>query len=381
MRRSIGAPPAAPSICSGARYAGLPRMVPARVSDADPRYLATPKSSSLTPPLAVSRMFDGVTSRWRISSGRPSPSAQRVHVVERAADLARDPGGDRRRHRAADRAQRPQRARQRRPLDVLQHQEEIAAIVDEVVHLYDVRVVQHRRDARLFHEELDELRIRAVRRLDTLDHDVVLEPGRAAGASLPDLGHAAAPERLEQAITSELRARAQPCAPRAGCAGLRRARRQRTLGGTARRFSTRGASEPKVQEPCQRARRPGPGNRPFVDRARPARVSRRPSVTAEHHRLPLGNGRDHPVVTRAPTRGDPRLSLRATTWKAGAQEIQISCRIRDPGLLGRPASTAGSDGLHHPDKLPYSDFKRACRADRSIDVAIGADQYPRPFQK
>ncbi len=52
-----------PRACSGARYAGLPLIVPSHVTTSESAALAMPKSTTLTAPPRVRITFCGVASR------------------------------------------------------------------------------------------------------------------------------------------------------------------------------------------------------------------------------------------------------------------------------------------------------------------------------
>jgi hypothetical protein len=62
-----------PRICSGAAYSGVIKRSPVRVTGIvrgealSPSSFAMPKSSSLIVPSGVTRMFDGLRSRWTTS--------------------------------------------------------------------------------------------------------------------------------------------------------------------------------------------------------------------------------------------------------------------------------------------------------------------------
>ena len=87
---------------------------------------------------------------------------QPVNAVERAADLASDIRRDRGRHPPVGRAQGPQDARQRRPLHVLERQEEGPVVLAELERLHDVGVMDEAEDPRLVGEHADEVLVTAV---------------------------------------------------------------------------------------------------------------------------------------------------------------------------------------------------------------------------
>ena len=126
--------------------------------------------------------------------------AQAVDVVQRAAHLARHVSDDRRRRLAVRRAQRAQDARQRRPLDVFERQEQHAVVFAEVVDVDDVGVVQQPQQLGFVDEHANELGVVTVRRENPLDDDVAREPARTQRPRLEHLGHPPDTQRVQQLV-------------------------------------------------------------------------------------------------------------------------------------------------------------------------------------
>ena len=53
------------------------------------------------------------------------------------------------------------------------------------------------------------------------------------------------------------------------------------------------------------------------------------------------------------------------------KKIQVLRRLCDPGLLGRSILQQVLTAYLHPDKIAYSDFKKALAAGQIDEVAIG----------
>ena len=73
----------------------------------------------------------------------------------------------------------------------------------EIVDVDDVRMLEHRRHPRLFEQHVDERLLRREVRVDELDDDELLEPGRSALDRELDLGHAALADLGDQLVPSE----------------------------------------------------------------------------------------------------------------------------------------------------------------------------------
>ena len=128
---------------------------------------------------------------------------QPVNAVERAADLAPDVRRDGGRHPPVGRAQGPQDARQRWPLDVLECQVQGPLVLAELERLHDVGMVDEAEDPSFVGEHADEVLVTAIGGQDPLDDHVALEAGRADGARLEHLGHAPCAERVQKLVMAE----------------------------------------------------------------------------------------------------------------------------------------------------------------------------------
>jgi hypothetical protein len=125
-------------------------------------------------------MFAGLRSRWTIPFW---------WAAEALRDLLDDV--ERRRHR--HRAHLGQPLLQRLPLEQLHHDEEVAALEADVVHLHDVRMLQLRDRPRLEEQPLDHLGVVRHRR-QQLHRDVAVE---ADVLRLVDGAHRAAADQLD----------------------------------------------------------------------------------------------------------------------------------------------------------------------------------------
>ena len=151
---------------------------------------ASPKSRSLAPPF-VSITLPGFRSRWT------TPSV--VRLVERIADLARD--GQRFRDgdwSAAD------ASRQRLAFQMLEHEEERALIVADVVQRADVRMVQAADRARFALESIAERRVAGKLLGQDLDRH---QPIQARVDSAIHFAHATRADGRIDAIRTQERAR------------------------------------------------------------------------------------------------------------------------------------------------------------------------------
>ena len=129
-----------------------------------------------------------------MSSGVP-PFFALVGVVQALADFGDDVRADPRRNARRFGLGGAHQLAEIEPLDELHREEQpLVAVVLELVDLDDVRVVEARRELRLFHEHRAKAARRAVRRQDPLEDEELVG---ALGALPPcdeHLGHAAGPE-------------------------------------------------------------------------------------------------------------------------------------------------------------------------------------------
>ena len=126
--------------------------------------------------------------------------AQRVRVMQPFARLREHAGREPQglvvpRHRRRE-------VRPRRTLEILHHEEQLAAILVELVDRADVRMRQARRDSRLLLEQLDKVGLAREVRQDPFDRDELLESGCTAPPREIKLGHATAPELVQQLVAT-----------------------------------------------------------------------------------------------------------------------------------------------------------------------------------
>ncbi len=148
---------------------------------------ARPKSSILTCPRSVTKMFADLMSRCTMP--------QRVRGVERVGDL----------HAEVEQGvhrQRPVRqpALQRRPVEQLHDQERQVAVMADVVERADVRMVERRGGARLALEALERRGILRELGREELDGDLAAET-RVLGAV--DDTHPAFADLVEDAVVGD----------------------------------------------------------------------------------------------------------------------------------------------------------------------------------
>src|SRR5580693_3928781 len=87
-------------------------------------------------------------------------------------------------------------------VDPLEHHVVAAVVVDEVVHLGDVRRLQHRAEPRLLDEHRHVRRLLCEILVHLFDRDVSDEPRVAAHAAAPDVGHSTASGDLEELVAT-----------------------------------------------------------------------------------------------------------------------------------------------------------------------------------
>src|SRR4051794_23804808 len=105
--------------CSGAMYAGVPRMTPGGVILVISAAVASPRSATFTIPLLATRMFEGFRSRWTTTSRCTSSKAAATGVNNACV---RSP---------AQRSGR-EHLRERLALDILHDQQQIVRVGDHV---------------------------------------------------------------------------------------------------------------------------------------------------------------------------------------------------------------------------------------------------------
>ena len=199
--------------CSGAMYAGVPRIEPGGVIRVISAAVASPRSPSLTAPWSPTSTLAGLTSRCTMSVG--------VRVVERGGDgpqqLERALGVQRRvLEHVGERAAR----------DVLHDEEEVVVLREHVEHRHEVRVVQRGHDPRLPAQPLRR-RLGHLGAVQALDRDLAPERlvlgqedgGRAAGAQ-PSHDPVAPAEERRRGHGQ----RALPCSPGMSSSSLPRRR-------------------------------------------------------------------------------------------------------------------------------------------------------------
>lgn len=94
-------------------------------------------------------------------------------------------------------------------VDELHHQEELVSGATEVEDGNDVLVGQRHREPGLVHEELTEAGVAALLAGDSLDHELLFDPARAATTRQEDLGHSASGEWSNELVTAQLDAHRQ----------------------------------------------------------------------------------------------------------------------------------------------------------------------------
>ena len=87
-------------------------------------------------------------------------------------------------------------------VDPLEHHVVVAAVVDEVVHLGDIRGLQHRTDARFLDEHRNIRRLRCEILVHLLDGDIADESPVASYTTAPDIGHATAASNFDELVSS-----------------------------------------------------------------------------------------------------------------------------------------------------------------------------------
>ena len=239
---------------------------------------ARPKSRSFTP-WGVRKTFEGLRSRWTMPVAWRAPSADSMPRPRAIAS------GDR--HRPA----RESRARQGLTLEQLHGDEQLAAVLPDLVHLADVRVVDAGRGPGLAAEPLAG---RLVGLGDRLDRD---PPPQALVLGREDDAHAALAEPVEDAVA--------PQPPRRlGCRGRRASPRAVP--------SIRRRSTPLREVPPVERRRAGLGFLVLVHRGKRSREYTRLSGLRAGRREEVGDGRELP----------PPLLLRA-----------VVLEVHEPGHL------------------------------------------------
>ena len=161
---------------------------------------AMPKSTSFTVPPQPTTMLPGEMSQCTTLQRRAVVVRLVVRVDEPARRLRQDGDGEVARQEVADLDAATADGEQIAPGDVLHGDEVRPAVVADVEHLDDVRVVERLRDAPLVDEHLHHAGHLDVARLDLLDDEV--GAGEARAARQPQVRHAAGREVADELVVA-----------------------------------------------------------------------------------------------------------------------------------------------------------------------------------